>query len=82
MKFVELAGGFVEIFVIEFGDAPLFAFHLLRSVVVEFLGGGADGGDEVGGWFLGEGEGFKTGRVSVTSSIFKGRTLSFYPKSM
>ena len=82
MKFVELAGGFVEIFVIEFGDAPLFFLHLGRAVGVEFLGSGADGGADGGGWGLGKGEGFKTGVVSVASSIFKGRTLYFYPGSM
>ena len=70
MKFVELAGGFVEIFVIEFGDAALFFLHLGRAVFVEFLGGGADGGDEVGGWGLGEREGFKAGVVSVGNISF------------
>jgi hypothetical protein len=42
VEFVELAGGFVEVFVVKLGDAPLFAFHLGGAVVVEFLGGGAD----------------------------------------
>jgi hypothetical protein len=43
--FCQLAGGFVEVFVVEFGDAPLFLFHLLGAVVVELLGDGAEGGD-------------------------------------
>ena len=54
MEFVELAGRLVEVFVVEFGDAPLFAFHLGGAVVVEVLGGGADSGDEVGGWGKGK----------------------------
>jgi hypothetical protein len=31
VEFEELAGGFVEVFVVEFGDAPLFFLHLARS---------------------------------------------------
>ena len=56
VEFVELAGGFVEVFIVEFGDAPLFAFHLGGAVVVEFLRGSADGGDEIGGGVWGKGK--------------------------
>ena len=33
-----MAGGFVEVFVVEFGDAPLFFLHLGGAVSVEILG--------------------------------------------
>jgi len=59
VEFGELGGRLVEIFVVEFGDAPLLFLHLGAAVVVEFLGGGANGGDEVGSWELGKGEGFE-----------------------
>jgi len=49
VEFEELAGGFVEVFVVEFGDAPLFTFHLGGTVGVEFLGDRADVCNEVGG---------------------------------
>ena len=65
VKFVELAGGFVEEFVVEGGDAPLFFLHLVGAVLVESLGGGADLVDEFGSGGWGEGEGFKTGCVGV-----------------
>ena len=65
MELKELASRLVKVFVVELGDAPLFAFHLGAAVVVEFLSGGADSGDQVGGWGLGEGEGFKACVVSV-----------------
>lgn len=42
MEFGELGGGFVEVFVVEFGDAPAFFLHLLAAVFVEFEGGGAN----------------------------------------
>ncbi len=35
VEFVELASGFVEVFVVEFGDAPLFFLHLGGAVGVE-----------------------------------------------
>ena len=79
MKFIELAGGFVEVFVVEFGDTPLFGFHLLTAILMEFLHGGADLlGEGKGlkplvfgvGVELWEWEGFKTGIVSVSSIAF------------
>ena len=82
MEFGELGSGFVEVFVVEFGDSPLFFLHLGGAVVVEFLGGGTDIGDELEGWGLGEGEGFKAGVVSVASIALQRRTLNFYPRSM
>ena len=82
MELEELAGRFVEIFVVEFGDAPLFAFHLGAAVVVEFLGCGTNGSDELGGWGLGEREGFKTGVVSVGNICFKRGFLGVHPGSM
>jgi hypothetical protein len=49
---------------------------------VEVLGDRADGGDEVEGWGLGKGEGFKAGIVSVGDVSFKSRFLGVHPGSM
>ena len=63
----ELAGGFVEEGVVEFGDAPLFGFHLLTAVFVQFEGFGSDGFDFCFGWVLRKGEGFKASFVRVSN---------------
>ena len=36
MEFGELGGGFVEVFVVEFGDSPLFFLHLGAAILVKF----------------------------------------------
>jgi hypothetical protein len=51
VEFGKLAAGFVEKFVVEGGDAPLFFLHLFGAVGVEGLGGGADGGGWDGGFW-------------------------------
>ena len=82
MKFVKLATRLVGILVVEFGDAPLFAFHLSAAVVMEFLGSGADLFDEVWIGGLGKGEGFKASVVSVGNISFQGRFLGVHPGAM
>ena len=72
MEFGELAGAFVEILVVEFGDAPLSSLHLLAAVFVEIDRGLADGFDLFLGWGLREGEGFKAGCIGVASITFNG----------
>jgi len=75
----ELAGGFVEVFVVEFGDAPLFFLHLGGAVGVEILGDRSNRGDEFRMWGLRKGEGFKTGVVSVGNVCFERRFLGVHP---
>lgn len=82
VEFVELAGGFVKVGVVEFGDAPLFLLHLFAAVLVEFEGFVADFLDDSRGGGLGEGKGFEAGIVGVASVAFQGRTLSFYPNTV
>ena len=70
MEFVELASGFGEVFVVEFGDASLFFLHFGAAIVVQVLGCGADLVDEFGGGSLGKGEGFKASVVRVSDISF------------
>ena len=70
VEFGELGGAFVEVFVVEFGDAPLFFLHLGAAILVKIDRCFADGFDLFGDRGLREGEGFKTGVVGVARVAF------------
>lgn len=71
MEFGELAGGFVEKLVIEFGDAVLMFFHHLAAIVVEVDRGLADFLNDFCGWGLGKWEGFKASVMGIGNIGFQ-----------
>ncbi len=72
VQFGEAAGGFMEIAVVELGDAPLALFHDLGAVIVQILGDLPNVADDFLAGFLGKGKRFKAGVMGISRISLEG----------